>query len=216
MFDGSPPDAQSHPATGKKPSSRGLPGWFLKRNQPAFSRLFPIFRRRTSSRRRSLLLLKLFICLLSACNAAVPVETPPVTAENTSRPRPTLRTPTATAARVTTDEPQGSPFIWPTPPPSPVAACPGTPRARLIVQQRGRVLPDDPLPIRLREAPGVDQHIVTLIPIRELFLVLDGPVCNGSYTWFKIRYNDQEGWIAEGTITNDGNTSYFVEPYFPG
>lgn len=160
--------------------------------------------------------LVLLLGLLSACNAAVPEETPPSTAEITARPRPTLRTSTPTAARVTTDEAQGTPFIWPTPPPSPVAACPGTPRTRLIVQQRGRVLPDDPLPIRLREAPGVDQHIVTLIPIREIFLVVDGPVCVGSYTWFKIQYNDQEGWIAEGTFTNDGETSYFVEPYFPG
>lgn len=160
----------------------------------------------------------LLILILAACNAAVPVETPQTTAETTSEDLPIIQAPTVTAARVTPDTPAVSvtPFIWPTLPPSPSPVCPGTPRARLIVGERGRVLPDDPLPVRLREAPGVDQHIVTLIPIRKLFLVLDGPVCVGSYTWFKVRYENQEGWIAEGTVKTDGGISYFVEPYFPG
>jgi uncharacterized protein YraI len=73
------------------------------------------------------------------------------------------------------------------------------------------VLPDDPRPVNVREGPGTDKSVRALMPIRAVFFVLDGPVCNNDYSWFRIRYDGKEGWIAEGDTG-----SYYVEPYFPG
>jgi SH3 domain-containing protein len=96
----------------------------------------------------------------------------------------------------------------PTPPPSPTPICPAAPKERLILQARGRVLPDDPRPINMRSAPGTSNSVLVQIPVRAIFFVLDGPVCSGNFAWFKIRYQGREGWIAEGDLS-----SYYVEPY---
>jgi Bacterial SH3 domain len=102
-------------------------------------------------------------------------------------------------------------YIMPTPPPSPTAVCPGAPRGRLILRERGRVLPDDPRPINLRSAPGTSNTVLVQIPIRAVFYVLEGPTCADNFAWYKIRYLGREGWIAEGDLS-----SYYVEPYLPG
>lgn len=158
-----------------------------------------------------------WMVLLGACASVAP--------SRSSAPAAFFSTPSAAAATVspakppsatpTPPPPTDAPFVWPTLPPSPTPVCPGAPRTRLIVLERGRVLPDDPLPVRLREGPGLDKRIIELIPIRAVFYVLDGPICNGGYSWFKVRYQDMEGWLAEGRL-QDGAVSYFVEPYLPG
>lgn len=104
-----------------------------------------------------------------------------------------------------------TPFVMPTPPPAPTASCAGAPRERLIIGERGRVLEDDPRNVNVRSRPGVDNKLMTVIPINGIFAVLDGPVCLGSYQWYKVRYREVEGWIAEGDLT-----SYYVEPYGVG
>lgn len=106
--------------------------------------------------------------------------------------------------------PSDTPFVMPTPPPTAAPVCPAAPPNRLILHQRGRVLPDDPRPINLRAEPGTGSAMITSIPIMEVFYVLEGPVCNGDYAWYKIQYGDDEGWIAEGD-----SSSYYVEPYLP-
>lgn len=158
--------------------------------------------------RRVSLRLALLLCLLSACNAVVPAETPEATpgataravvrASDTPAPRPTR------ASTIT-------PYVWPTLPPSPTPVCPDAPRTRLIVQERGRVLPDDPRPVNVRREPGTDQPVQALLPVLTVFYVVDGPVCRNGYSWFQIQHNGVEGWIAEGDLT-----SYYVEPYLPG
>jgi hypothetical protein len=154
------------------------------------------------------------MALLGACaSVAPPRSSAPVAASST--PAAATAEPTLLLSATPTLPPTGAPFVWPTLPPSPTPACPGAPRTRLIVLERGRVLPDDPLPVRLREGPGLDKRIIELIPIRAVFYVLDGPICNGGYSWFKVRYQDMEGWLAEGRL-QDGAVSYFVEPYLPG
>jgi len=95
--------------------------------------------------------------------------------------------------------------------PEPQADCPGAPPTQLIVNERGRVLDDDPRPLNVRASPGIESDIVATIEINEVFDVLDGPECTGGYQWFYIRYRTVEGWIAEGD-----NTSYFVEPFLTG
>ncbi len=102
-------------------------------------------------------------------------------------------------------------FIMPTAPPTPAARCPGAPREKLILQERGVVLPDDPRPVNLRSGPGVENRILERIPVRGVFYVLEGPQCAGEYAWYRVRYNGVEGWLAEGDLT-----SYYVAPYWPG
>jgi len=135
--------------------------------------------------------------LVTACStglAALPNNATPVPATPVS----TLALPTET------------PFVMPTPLPIAPPACPDAPPTRLILNTRGRVLPDDPRPVNLRGDPGTDNPTLTSIPILEIFYVLDGPVCSGDYAWFKIQYRNYEGWIAEGDFS-----SYYVEPYLP-
>lgn len=143
-----------------------------------------------------------FLCLLIACCfAAACSANLSTTPEATAPPQPTA--PNFVA-------PTDTPFVMPTPPPPPTPACPDAPPTRLILNQRGRVLPDDPRPINLRAEPGTDGRMMTTIPIMEVFFVLEGPVCNGDYAWFRIQYGDDQGWIAEGDLS-----SYYVEPYLP-
>ncbi len=120
-------------------------------------------------------------------------------------------TPTATAVRAITPPPTATAFIMPTPPPTPTASCAGAPRERLIIGERGRVLPDDPRAVNVRRLPGTENSLVTTIPINAFFMVLDGPVCKDSYSWYQVRYRETVGWLAEGDLT-----SYYVEPYGTG
>lgn len=120
-------------------------------------------------------------------------------------PAPTSVAPTTVS---TVALPTETPLLPPTPPPTETPACPNAPANRLILNMRGRVLPDDPRPINLRSEPGTNNRSLTSIAIMEIFYVLDGPVCNGDYAWFRIRYGSYEGWIAEGD-----SSGYYVEPY---
>jgi hypothetical protein len=123
----------------------------------------------------------------------------------------TTPTPTSGQAQQTIATAAPTLFMMPSPPPSPTAVCSDAPRNRLILHERGRVLPDDPRPINLRSAPGTDNTVLMQIPIRALFYVLEGPICADNFAWYKIRYQGREGWIAEGDLS-----SYYVEPYLPG
>jgi len=117
-----------------------------------------------------------------------------------------IATDTPTAVQVITDTP--TPFVMPTPPPPPTASCAGAPRERLIIGERGRVLPDDPRPVNVRRLPGTENRMVTTIPINAIFQVLDGPVCADNFEWYQVHYREATGWLAEGDLT-----SYYVEPY---
>jgi hypothetical protein len=95
--------------------------------------------------------------------------------------------------------------------PTPTDSCPGAPRTQLILNERGRVLNEDPRPLNVRVRPGTSSSIVGRIEPSEIFLVLEGPECVETYNWYRVRYNSLEGWIAEGDLT-----SYFVEPFVSG
>lgn len=122
--------------------------------------------------------------------------------------RPPEQSALSTPVTPTQVSPTATPFIMPTPPPSPTPFCLGAPRERLILQERARVLPDDPRPINLRAEPGTNSPVLERIPILTVMLVIAGPVCEGEFTWYQVRFNGQQGWIAEGDLT-----SYYVEPY---
>lgn len=94
---------------------------------------------------------------------------------------------------------------------SPTLACDDTPRTRLIIGERGRVLDDDDRPLNIRDAPGTDKDILGRLEVLQVFDVLAGPRCEGGYAWYFINGNSYEGWIAEGDFN-----AYYVEPYLPG
>jgi hypothetical protein len=90
--------------------------------------------------------------------------------------------------------------------------CPDVPLPRLTVGQDGRVNRDDPgratpRPVRVRTTPGMNGGIIGELAILEEFTVLDGPICNDGYLWWRIRNDRLEGWSAEGVFGN-----YFLEP----
>lgn len=91
-----------------------------------------------------------------------------------------------------------------------IADCPNAPPIRLIVQERGQVLHDDNRPLNLRDGPSTNFDVIHAIDPNEIFFVLDGPECDGEYTWFYVQYSNRSGWIAEGD-----DKAYYVEPYLP-
>ena len=137
--------------------------------------------------------------LLAACStSAVPTNTPVEVAAVPSD------SPTAVPTHTPT------PFVIPTPPPVPTPMCEGAPSTRLIGEERGRVLDDDPRSVRMRGFPSLESEIVENLPVDTVFFILTGPRCEEGYAWYYVRYERVEGWIAEGDLT-----SYFVEPYPP-
>jgi hypothetical protein len=142
------------------------------------------------------------ICLLMVCLLAAGCGTPLVAQPNTTN------VPATSVSNFTV--PTQTPFAAPTSLPPAPRLCPDAPPPRLILNERARVLPDDPRPINLRGGPGTDNNTITSIPILEVFFVLNGPVCKGEYAWYEIEYGAYRGWVAEGDLT-----SYYVEPYLP-
>ncbi|MDX2162233.1 MAG: hypothetical protein SF162_12980 [bacterium] len=83
-------------------------------------------------------------------------------------------------------------------------AC-DNPPPRLVVGERGRVLPGDPN--NVRDQPSASGVRVGQIPGGGHFTVLEGPVCAEGYNWWRIQTADVSGWTVEGA---DGD--YWVEP----
>lgn len=95
--------------------------------------------------------------------------------------------------------------------PSSTPACAGNPETRLIVGERGVVSDDDPEVLNVREEPGTDHKILGILKVNAVFIVLEGPYCEGDYVWYRVAHRGLEGWIAEGD-----SGVYYVAPYFPG
>ncbi len=98
-----------------------------------------------------------------------------------------------------------------TQPPTPTAICAPAPPSRLIVRERARVSLADPRPLNMRDGPGTAHPVIAQIPASSVVYVLDGPQCGQNYAWYKVEFEGQAGWIAEGD-----DRAYFVEVYPPG
>lgn len=92
-----------------------------------------------------------------------------------------------------------------------VVQCPDAPEIRLIIQERGRVTDDNNETLNLRGGPSISYDIIIALSPSAEFFVLDGPTCSDGFAWFRVRYRDQTGWLAEGDID-----LYYVEPYLTG
>ena len=88
--------------------------------------------------------------------------------------------------------------------------CESAPPTYLILHERGQVTNEDPQPLNIRSEPGLGSRIVAVLRSLDIFFVIDGPRCADDYTWFKVRVDDVEGWVAEGEPG-----LYYVEPYLP-
>ncbi|MDX2162151.1 MAG: SH3 domain-containing protein [bacterium] len=87
---------------------------------------------------------------------------------------------------------------------STVGVCPGF-TTQLAVGMQGRVLPGTPN--NLRSAPDRAAARLGSIPGDGLFAVLEGPMCSGGLTWWRVSYSGLTGWTAEGTTSER-----FVQP----
>ena len=101
--------------------------------------------------------------------------------------------------------------VWPQPDPEAVVEtteCPGTIPTRLEVGVPGYVSYD--LGLSMRTDPGGAQ--LETLGRGQPFTVVDGPVCQGGYTWWELdldisgREDGGRGWVAEGS------TYYFLSP----
>lgn len=76
---------------------------------------------------------------------------------------------------------------------------------RLNVGLSGRVIPEPPQSVNMRDEPG--GNLIGQIQPGETFVVVDGPQCHQSYSWWQVETeNNQIGWVTEGT------DYYFLEP----
>jgi hypothetical protein len=90
--------------------------------------------------------------------------------------------------------------------PAPLPTCTGTQQSRLRVGDTGQVI-SDTVPNRLRSNPSLSAEQVGVLPAAGAFTVLEGPVCADGYAWYRVQYEDRQGWTAEGSATE-----YFIQP----
>lgn len=83
--------------------------------------------------------------------------------------------------------------------------CPTAPTPQLIIGQQGNVTPGPPN--NVRDLPSRDGVLIGEIPGASVFVVLDGPVCDGEIYWWQVDYEGLIGWTAEGK-----NDTYWVVP----
>lgn len=89
--------------------------------------------------------------------------------------------------------------------------CPDAPVSRLIVYERGQVTQNNDESLNLRAGPGTSFRILRRMPPGSIFFVIGGPECGSSYTWFRVQFEELEGWIAEGDFNE-----YYTQPYLSG
>lgn len=128
------------------------------------------------------------------------------TAMSISTTMPGALHPTATATIVIVPVIPDEPIL------TPMAVCGSiAPQTRMIVREHGQVLDDDLSPLNLRAAPGTDQEVLKQLEVYDVFMVLDGPQCEGEYVWYYIKHEELLGWVAEGDLEK-----YYIKPYLPG
>lgn len=76
------------------------------------------------------------------------------------------------------------------------SVCPETP-SRVAVGDTVTVSDADNLPLALRLAPRKSSRLIASIPIRTELEIIDGPRCSDGWGWWKVRYNNKVGWVAE-------------------
>jgi hypothetical protein len=92
-----------------------------------------------------------------------------------------------------------------------VEECPGAPAISLKVGDWAMVSVDPPLPNKIRSQPGTSGEIMGWVQPGENVLVVDGPRCAESFTWWFVRnLGGLEGWTVEG----DSSGYWLVDPIY--
>lgn len=157
--------------------------------------------------------LQLYVAVATPTPTPIPTTTPTATstATATATPSPTSP-PTVTPTPSITPTP--SPTITPrptlTPSPTVDTLCLTVPTPRLRPGQGGRVSTAvDGL--RLRLLPAIGAGEIGLLRSGTTFTVLDGPLCNTGYYWYRLALpTGVSGWAAEGAAG-----VYWLEPASP-
>jgi hypothetical protein len=161
------------------------------------------------SQHNKIITMTIAFLVLAACgpkNDAPPATGNSPTTMSISTSMPGTIHPTATATIVIV------PVMPDKPIPSPIAVCGNfAPYTRMIIREHGQVSDDDLSPLNLRVAPGTDQRVLEQLQVNDVFMVLDGPQCEGEYVWYYIKHGDLLGWVAEGDMEK-----YYIKPYLPG
>lgn len=55
----------------------------------------------------------------------------------------------------------------------------------------------DASPLLLRRSPSLTASVLARIPVNTELEILGGPRCNDGWGWWRVRYNDQSGWVGE-------------------
>jgi hypothetical protein len=87
--------------------------------------------------------------------------------------------------------------------------CPDAPSIRVQAGDRARVITSSTL--RIRSSPkvinGTNTNVLLAVPSGTIVEILDGPVCEGGYAWWRVSLSDSTiGWVAEGDLNR-----YFIE-----
>ncbi len=154
-----------------------------------------------------------FTATHTSTSTATPTVTPTLTASATLTPtatpsRTATQTPTATStpSDTPTPRPTSTPRATLTPSPTVDTGCLTAPLPRLTTEDEGIVVGVDAL--RLRALPAVGAGEIGLLRDGAAFTVIDGPLCNSGYHWYRIRLPyGTTGWIAEGQ-----GATYWVQP----
>ena len=89
------------------------------------------------------------------------------------------------------------------------ASCPGAPKQRMVVNQRGYVCTKGDN-VRLKDAPASSASTVVSLKNGSQFTVIGGPACAENWSWWQIKTDaGNNGWISEG---GDEVDPYFICP----
>ena len=142
--------------------------------------------------------------VLSACDRVAPTSSP-TSVRTGLTVVPLLPSVVVTSSNEATST-VATPF-----PTQPRLTCSGAPTPRLIIQARGRVTDENNDTLNLRNGPGTSFDIIATLNQLDTFLVLDGLTCANGFAWYRVRYGNFVGWLAEGDAE-----LYYVEPYLTG
>jgi hypothetical protein len=142
-------------------------------------------------------------CVVIGCTAHTPIVQRPTSAPTSPFVEPPLSTVNVALPLA---------VLVPTATPTLISSvrCLNSPPSQLIVHERGRVTRNNQR-LNLREGPGTQHRVLTLLDAGLVFFVLGGPVCSGDFAWYLIRARGRVGWIAEGDADQ-----YYAEPYLTG
>ena len=85
----------------------------------------------------------------------------------------------------------------PTPGPAPVATLVPTPPVNPVVGRMAAVVTDTRLAVRTAPGTGSESKVLDwYLNPRQRAEVLEGPVLASGYPWYRVRVNEDEGWVA--------------------